>query len=62
MEKRLHFQSIKRHFYILVNIFRLKINKVKYGNNCRIFNDFYISNKGTISIGNDFLMLSGGGV
>ena len=55
------FKRLARHFFIQRNRLLLKINKVNRGRNCRIFDSFYLRNKGKIMIGNDFLLLSGSG-
>ncbi len=55
------FKRLVRHFYIQRNRLLLKISKVNRGSNCRIFDSFYLRNKGKITIGNDFLLLSGSG-
>lgn len=59
--KIIKLSSIIRHCSIIYNLILLKINSVNFGNNCRIFNSFYLNNNGYISIGDNFLMLSGGG-
>lgn len=53
--------SIKRHCYIQLNKLRLKQKGITYGDNCLIFNSFYLRNNGKITIGNDFLLQSGKG-
>lgn len=53
--------GLRRRFYIIRNVLKLKKNNVCFGSNCRIFNSFFIDNKGEIELGNDFLMTSGGG-
>ena len=53
--------SIKRHYYILINKLRLKQQGIMHGDNCLIFNSFYLQNKGKITIGDDFLLQSGSG-
>ena len=54
-------ESIKRHCYILINKLRLRLKGITYGDNCLIFNSFYLQNNGKITIGDDFLLQSGKG-
>ena len=55
------FLIISRNFWIFLNRIRLYSHRIKYGNNCNLFNSVYLRNEGCISIGNNFLLTSGGG-
>lgn len=55
------FLIISRNFWIFLNRIRLYSHRIKYGNNCNLFNSVYLRNEGCISIGDDFLLTSGGG-
>ena len=54
-------QSFLRRSFSSYNLYKLKSNHIEYGHNCKLFNIVYISNKGRVKIGNDFLFTSGGG-
>lgn len=55
------FLIISRNFWIFLNRIRLYSHRIKYGNNCNLFNSVYLRNEGCISIGDNFLLTSGGG-
>lgn len=55
------FLIISRNFWIFLNRIRLYSLRIKYGNNCNLFNSVYLRNEGCISIGDNFLLTSGGG-
>lgn len=58
-------RKIPRLFYIRWNRFLLSLGGVKYGKHCNIYNRVYLSNPNSLrglSIGDNFVMTSGGGI
>lgn len=52
---------LKRPFFVAFNRIKLNINGVKVGDNCRIYNKFYlhVGPESNVVIGNDFIFSSG---
>ena len=54
-------RKIRRYYYLYINKFILKINNIKFGNNLKIYNRFYIEKheNAYCFIGDNFLLTSG---
>lgn len=50
---------LKTHFFILFNRILFSLLGVHYGKNMKIYNKVYVAGQGTISIGDNFVFISG---